>query len=152
VPNASAKKKFPNFALASRSRAAISLASLSNPGVARLNHARLNAKLSSLLSEVEPSDADEGFRMAHVVDVARCLNLIADEVRGACLKHKPLNSAHEAYAVIAEELEEFWEHVRKRSESRITQCMAEELIQTAAMCVRAIADLKLLPPLMKEGT
>ena len=33
-------------------------------------------------------------------------------------KHKPINSAHEGYAVILEELDEFWDEVKKKREMR----------------------------------
>ena len=54
-----------------------------------------------------------------------------------------LNSVHEAYAVILEELDEFWEEVRKKSENREKELMYKELVQVAAMCLRAIHDLSL---------
>lgn len=57
--------------------------------------------------------------------------------------HSPMNSAHEAYAVILEELDEFWEEVRKKKEARNHPKMRQELRQIAAMAIRAIHDLKL---------
>jgi hypothetical protein len=74
------------------------------------------------------------------------LQCIGEELEIAMEKHKPLNSAHEAYAVILEELDEFWEEVRKKREERSREAMRTELIQTAAMCVRAIHDLDLYDP------
>ena len=47
-------------------------------------------------------------------------------------------SGHEAYAVIREELEEYWEHVK--ADTYMTPGAKKELIQIAAMCVRAIED------------
>ncbi len=44
------------------------------------------------------------------------LEQIASEVLRAQAKHKPLNSAHEAYAVILEELDEFKAEVWKQTE------------------------------------
>lgn len=73
----------------------------------------------------------------------KTLNLVGDELERARAKHAPLNSAHEAYAVILEELDEFWEEVRKKREVRSKSRMASELIQTAVVCVRAVADLDL---------
>lgn len=65
---------------------------------------------------------------------------IADEVMHAEEIHPPLNSAHEAYAVILEELDEYWDEVRKKNDIRDPAQMRTELIQTAAMCIRAIRD------------
>jgi hypothetical protein len=55
-----------------------------------------------------------------------------------------MNSAHEAWAVILEELEEFRLEVFKRRERRDCKAMLQELIQTAAMCQRAAEDLGLI--------
>jgi hypothetical protein len=57
--------------------------------------------------------------------------------------HGPLASAHEAYAVLVEEMDEFWDEVKKRSENRDKLAMRTELIQIAAMACRAIHDLGL---------
>lgn len=70
----------------------------------------------------------------------------AEVVRARKAYPKPFKSAHEAYAVILEELEEFWWEVRKRDQWRSPAGMRRELIQVAAMAVRAIEDLGL-----KEG-
>lgn len=66
---------------------------------------------------------------------------IGVELQKARRHHPPLNSDHEAYAVIKEELDEYWEEVRKVSNMRDREAMRAELVQTAAMCVRAIVDL-----------
>lgn len=73
----------------------------------------------------------------------KVLNLVGDEVERARTLHAPLSSAHEAYAVILEELDEFWEEVRKKRSARCKSAMRTELIQTAAVCVRAASDLGL---------
>lgn len=71
--------------------------------------------------------------------------LVASELRAARDRHAALNSAHEAYAVILEELEEYKTEVFKRREFRDRDQMLRELVQTAAMCQRAAEDLGLLP-------
>jgi len=63
------------------------------------------------------------------------------ELEKATRKHKPLNSAHEGYAVILEELDELWEHVRAQTEDRDVQEMRKECIQIAAMAMRFIQDV-----------
>lgn len=70
--------------------------------------------------------------------------LVTSELTEARDKHAALNSAHEAWAVILEELEEFKIQVFKRREYRDKREMLRELIQTAAMCQRAAEDLGLL--------
>lgn len=69
--------------------------------------------------------------------------LVAAELAAARRKHAPLASAHEAYAVILEELEEFKAEVFKRRAMRSWEDMLIELVQTAAMCQRAAEDLNL---------
>ena len=59
--------------------------------------------------------------------------------------HPPQNSAHESYAVLLEEVEEFWEEVRKKREDRDREAMLKELVQIAAMSQRAAEDLGLIP-------
>ena len=76
-------------------------------------------------------------------DAAKVLFMVGQELETAGLEHLPLNSAHEAYAVILEELDEFWEEVRKNHQKRDRDRMREELIQVAAMACRTILDLKL---------
>lgn len=69
---------------------------------------------------------------------------VLDEVMRATSMYLPLNSPHEAHSVIAEEFEEFWDEVkaynlRKGRDTRPR--MREELIQLAAMAVRAVTDV-----------
>lgn len=66
---------------------------------------------------------------------------VAAEVRRAVTLHASMNSRHEAYAVILEELEEFWAEAKRKEPSE--EFMRTELEQTAAMCIRAIVDLRL---------
>ena len=68
--------------------------------------------------------------------------VVRDEAERAARKHKPMNSHHEAYAVILEEFEEYWAEVQKGgSTPRDPEALKTELIQTAAMCCRALKDL-----------
>lgn len=75
-----------------------------------------------------------------------------DELSQAEKGHKPLNSAHEAYAVILEELDEFKGEVWKRRENRDPAKLYKDLLQTAAMCWRAVRDLGLEPAKVKPQT
>lgn len=75
---------------------------------------------------------------------------VYNEVTRAIKLHKPLASLHEAHSVIAEEFDEFWDFVKMNPKKMNDDARAEwrkhireELIQTAAMCVRAVYDLNL---------
>lgn len=69
----------------------------------------------------------ESTQMDIVLDLARL------ELETALAAHGQFASAHEAYAVLAEELDEFWEHVRKKRSERDPHAMQQEAIQIAAM-------------------
>lgn len=74
---------------------------------------------------------------------ARTLNAVADELQRARKLHAPMGSPHEAYAVILEEVDEFWSEVKLRPDVQDHGAMRSELIQIAAMACRAVADLRL---------
>lgn len=67
------------------------------------------------------------------------------ELDRARANHKPINSAHEGYAVILEELDEFWDEVKKKRELRDGRRMYEELVQIAAMAQRTAEDVLDIP-------
>src|SRR5262245_6776818 len=68
------------------------------------------------------------------------LRMVAEELAQARGQHSPLNSAHEALAVIWEEVEEFKAEVWKKSSQRDQANMLRELIQIAAMAARTAED------------
>lgn len=53
----------------------------------------------------------------------------------------PFHSAHEAYGVLAEEVDEFWDEVKKKRKNRDPELMRAELKQIAAVAIRAMTDL-----------
>jgi len=55
--------------------------------------------------------------------------------------YSPFASAHEGYAVIAEEVDELWEHVRFPYKQRNAESMRRECIQIAAMAARFAIEL-----------
>lgn len=65
------------------------------------------------------------------------------ELKRATQINGPFNSGHEAYAVILEELCEFWDEIRLKGSQRNRYNMRAELIQVAAMACRASMDLGL---------
>ena len=91
----------------------------------------------------------DGEKFATALCVEACHDVF-NEVERAMQLHKGMQCQHEAYAVILEELDEFWDLVKinpKKLQVELQELrlrdMRKELIQTAAMCVRAIVDLRL---------
>jgi hypothetical protein len=78
------------------------------------------------------------------VKVNLLLNEIGAEVHRAGTLFAPMNSPHEAAFVIEEEWEEYRQEVFKHNTSKPDRDtrprQREELIQLAAMCMRAIMD------------
>jgi hypothetical protein len=76
------------------------------------------------------------------MDYNEAMNNVCYEAMRAGEKHPPMHSHHEAYSVIREEFEEYWDEVKKGgSTPRDWADLQTELIQTAAMCLRALHDL-----------
>lgn len=71
------------------------------------------------------------------------LQMVAEEVHSARKQHGPMNSIHEGYAVILEELDEVWDEVKKKTKERDLEHLLKELIQTAAMCQKMAEDVVL---------
>ena len=70
--------------------------------------------------------------------------IVRSELISARTQHGNQNSAHEAYAVILEEVEEFWAQCKLKREARSKTMMLSELVQIAAMAQRAAEDLGLI--------
>lgn len=69
------------------------------------------------------------------------LEEVQQEVLTAEAKWPPINSAHEGYAVLLEEVDELKEHVWTNQKRRDPSAMRKEAIQVAAMAVRFIRDV-----------
>lgn len=69
--------------------------------------------------------------------------IIMAEFNAAATNHAPLNSLHEAYAVILEEVDELWQQVKLKQRLRNNANIKTELRQIAAMALRALVDLDL---------
>ena len=78
-----------------------------------------------------------------MITLANALLKIESEVCRAKAKHPgDFHNFHEAYAVILEEMDELKLEVWKGgSVPRDAKALETELIQTAAMCVRALTEL-----------
>jgi NTP pyrophosphatase (non-canonical NTP hydrolase) len=70
------------------------------------------------------------------------IKAVRKEVERAMTLHSgSMRNAHEAYAVLLEEVDELWDEVKKNSKTRDPIKMREEAIQVAAMAVRMIVDV-----------
>lgn len=63
------------------------------------------------------------------------------ELASAISKFPKFNTEHEGYAIILEELDELWEHIKVNQKYRNKQAMRKEALQTAAMSIRFMIDL-----------
>ncbi len=68
--------------------------------------------------------------------------IVRAELIAARARHGAQHSAHESYAVIQEEVDEFWDLVKTKKPNR--ESMLMELVQIAAMSQRAAEDLGLI--------
>jgi hypothetical protein len=66
---------------------------------------------------------------------------IRDEWERATRDHGRLNSCHEGYAVLLEEVDELWEEVRKKRAERSKERMFAECKQIAAVAMRFMIEL-----------
>ncbi len=71
--------------------------------------------------------------------------LVKQELEQIRSKHRPLNSLHEGFAVLLEEVDELKEEVWKRSAQRDLENMLKECVQIACVAQRFAEDLGLLP-------
>ena len=69
---------------------------------------------------------------------------MAEEAARATALFPAMNSPHEANSIIKEEYDEYWDEVKKHNRMKPDRDtrprQREELIQLAAMCMRAILD------------
>jgi NTP pyrophosphatase (non-canonical NTP hydrolase) len=63
------------------------------------------------------------------------------EVRSAEAQWPAFNSAHEGFAVLKEEVDELWDHVKVNQKRRDLAGMRKEAMQVAAMAVRFVRDI-----------
>ena len=74
--------------------------------------------------------------------ISNSMRMVSEEFEKATGRHKPLNSAHEGWAVLREEVDELWEEVKKGgTKSRSVDRMTQEAVQVAAMALRFLHDI-----------
>lgn len=74
-------------------------------------------------------------RLAQLASAATAEAISAGEKWGA------FNSAHEGFAVMKEEVDELWDHVKVNQKRRDLEAMRKEAIQVAAMALRFAAEV-----------
>ena len=67
--------------------------------------------------------------------------LVTEELASARKQHGAVNSIHEGYAVILEELDEVWDEVKKKTKERDLPHLLKELIQVWAMAQKMAEDV-----------
>ena len=72
---------------------------------------------------------------------AAIIEQIESELSGAKEKYPSLNSTHEGYAVIKEEVDELWDMIKSSKVGISDDLMEKECVQIAAMAIRFIEDL-----------
>lgn len=70
--------------------------------------------------------------------------LVRLELRSAQDANAPLNSLHEGYGVLLEEVDELWDEIKKKPYERSSRRLLEELVQVGAMAQRIAEDMRLL--------
>jgi molybdopterin biosynthesis enzyme len=78
----------------------------------------------------------EQYRRTHAVKTSELLAEVMAELNNATTNWPPFNSAHEGWAVMAEEFDELWEHVKTNQKKRDLAAMRKEAVQVAAMAMR----------------
>ena len=64
--------------------------------------------------------------------------LVKLEVERARRKHDPINTLHHGYGVLMEEVEEFWDEVKKQKPESVE--VLKELVQVGAVAQRIAED------------
>jgi NTP pyrophosphatase (non-canonical NTP hydrolase) len=74
-------------------------------------------------------------------DVAPVVQRVLTEVQSAKDNWPPWNSAHEGFAILKEEVDELWDHVKTKQKNRDLKGMQTEAIQVAAMAIRFATEV-----------
>lgn len=99
------------------------------------------AQFVGVIEEACKTEPQAGARVPSQDGLDLIAQQICDEVSSAEAKWPAMNSAHEAYAVLLEEVDELKAHVWTNQKRRDIPAMRQEAIQVAAMAVRLIRDI-----------
>ena len=66
----------------------------------------------------------------------------SDRAYEADVKYGQYSSLHEAYAVLQEEVDEFWDLVKLKQQDRDPDEVIEELLDIAGVAIRAISQIR----------
>ncbi len=73
------------------------------------------------------------------------IELVAQELKQAREEYPDCHhSLHESYAVLLEEMDEFWDEVRRKPDYRCRERVLAELVHIAAMCQRTAEDNQMI--------
>ena len=87
------------------------------------------------IASPDPDKMEADFR------VGKVMADVAEELCRATEAFPAMNSAHEGFAVLKEEVDELWECVREKQGGRDIDKMRKEAVQVAAMAIRFAADV-----------
>lgn len=97
--------------------------------------------------KVKVAQEDGTEREVNMIEEATFATLVREELgkaRGSNgYNYPPMNSLHEGYAVILEEVEEFWDICKLKPAKRDRAHLLKELVQISAMAQRTAEDLGL---------
>lgn len=71
---------------------------------------------------------------------AKAIHDATEELLTATFRFGAFNSAHEGFAVLAEEVDELWDEVRGKQGARSRERLYREATQVAAMALRFMID------------
>lgn len=75
-----------------------------------------------------------------VLTAQALLKEVEMELTKAVGTYPAINNVHEGYAIIREELDEFWDVCKLKPNQRSRAALQNELIQVAAMAIRTAGD------------
>ena len=81
-------------------------------------------------------------------DFQKLIGLVRGELYRAAECFDSFSSAHEGWAVIKEEVDELWDEVKRKQNTRSIEKMRAESVQIAAMAIRFALDI--CPPEQEE--
>lgn len=79
---------------------------------------------------------EEMDRVKNLIAISPTLDLVKEELVYAIGYWPAMNSAHEGYSVLLEEVDELWAHVKTKQKNRDLSAMKKEAVQVAAMAIR----------------